>query len=161
MTDAAVRNGLLRGVGPTTSSKVAIIQYADDTIFFCEAKKKQIRNLLFIWQLYEWSSGLKINRNKSELLYLGRNDRLGRRLASILGCKLGVFPTRYLGLPFTTRRLRKEDWWPVIDKVEERIEEWQAELLSREGRLVLDNSVLANLPLCFFSIFRAHKWVIK
>ncbi len=39
MTEKAVGNRLLQCVGPTENSKVAIIQYADDTIFFCNAKK--------------------------------------------------------------------------------------------------------------------------
>lgn len=66
----AVCNGLLRGVGPIDDTKVAFIQYADDTIFFCEAKERQVRNLYFVWHLFEWASGLKINSSKSELFYL-------------------------------------------------------------------------------------------
>lgn len=58
---------------------------------------------------FEWASGLKINRSKSELFYLGRTIQQGERLAEILGCKLGAFPTRYLGLPLTNRRLCKSD----------------------------------------------------
>ncbi len=54
ITERDVSNNLLEGVGPNENSKVSIIQYADDTIFFCGAKSKQARNLLFIWQLFEW-----------------------------------------------------------------------------------------------------------
>ncbi|XP_020112123.1 uncharacterized protein LOC109726747 [Ananas comosus] len=131
VTNRAVCNNLLMGLGPTATSKVAIIQYADDTIFFCEAKRRQVRNLLFVWQLYEWASGLKINRDKSELLYLGSREDQGVRLAEVLGCKLGSLPIRYLGLPLSNRLLRKEDWWPIIERVERRVGGWQAKLLSQ------------------------------
>ncbi len=74
MIDRAVTNNMLRGVGPSEEAKIAIIQYADDTIFFCDAKVRQVRNLRFVWQLFEWASGLKINRSKSELFYIGNCD---------------------------------------------------------------------------------------
>ncbi len=154
-------NGLINGVGPKIEDKVALIQYADDTLFFCEAKRRQVRNLRFVWRLFEWASGLKVNLSKTELYYFGRREARGGRLAEILGCKRGYLPTRYLGLPLSTKRLRREDWWTVIEKIAKRIEGWQTKLLSQGGRLVLVNSVLSNLPLYFFSVFRAPKWVIR
>lgn len=90
LTDRAVSNNLFKGIGPTATSKFAIIQYADDTIFFCEAKSRQVRNLLFVWQLFEWASGLKINRLKSEVLYLGRHEEQGEQLRKPLGVSLGL-----------------------------------------------------------------------
>lgn len=161
LTTRAVSNNLLRGVGSTSANKIAIIQYADDTIFFCEAEDRQVRNLRFLWQLFEWASRLKISRSKSELFDLGRGASSGDRLVGIFGCKRGSFPFRYLGLPLSVRQLRKEDWWPIIGKIEKRIEGWQTKLLSQGGRLVLVNSVLSNLPLYYFSVFGAPKWVLR
>ncbi len=161
LLNEAVSNGLVKGVGPSAEAKVALVQYADDTFFFCEAKGKQVKNLRFVWHLFEWASGLKINLNKTELYYFGANEARGGGLAEMLGCKRGYLPTKYLGLPLTRTRLRKEDWWGVIDKIEKRIQGWQTKLLSQGGRLVLVNSVLANIPLYFFSVFRAPKWVIR
>ncbi len=84
LVDKAVGNHLRRGIGPTEEAKVAIIQYADDTIFFCEAKKRQIRSLRFMWQIFEWALGLKINRNKKELFYLGSGATRGEILVEII-----------------------------------------------------------------------------
>ncbi len=52
----------------------------------------------------------------------------------------------------TLRRLER-----IIDKIQRRIEEWKAELLSRGGRLTLVNVVLINIPLFYFFIFKAPK----
>ncbi len=104
LVDRAVSSNLLRGVGPTDSCKVSCIQYADDTIFFYEARLRQVRNLCFMLELFAWASRLKINKTKSELLYLGQEAGKGEWLAAALGCKLGSFPLRYLGLPLTNRR---------------------------------------------------------
>ncbi len=161
MTARVAGNGLLSPVGPNDRSKVSIIQYVDDTFFFCAAKKKLIRNLLFVWQLFEWASGLKVNRSKTELYYTGPHARRGERLADALGCKVGALPIQYLGLPLRVGSLRKDDWRPIISRVEKRLERWQAKLLSQGGQLFLVNSVLANIPLYFLSVFKAPKWVLK
>ncbi len=92
---------------------------------------------------------------------MGSKEGKAARLADILECKVGVFPTRYLGLPLSDRSLRKEDWRDVIARVRSRIDGWQAKLLSRGGRLTLFNVVLTSLPLYFFTMFKAPKWVVK
>ncbi len=159
LTDEAVRNKLWNGLGPTEDGRIALIQYADDTLFFCEARKKQLRNLKFVWQLFEWASGLKVNKDKTELFYTGSRVNRGTNLAHIVGCNAGALPTKYLGLPLSNKRPNKEVWSGVIGKIQRRIEGWQAKLLSRGGRLTLVNAVLTNIPLYLFSIFRAPKWV--
>ncbi len=156
MTTKAIQSGLFTGIGPTDDAKVSLIQYADDTIFFCGAKTRQVRNLRFVWHLFEWATGQKINKEKTELFYTGNLEGMGEKLARILGCKVGRLPIRYLGLPLSIGQPRKEDWWTMIDKIEQRIEGWQAKLLSQGGRLVLVNSVLSNIPLYYLSIFRAQ-----
>ncbi|OAY74298.1 putative ribonuclease H protein [Ananas comosus] len=120
-----------------------------------------MRNLLLIWKLFEWASGLKINMNKTELIYLCHNASRATRLADILGCRVGKLPFRYLGMTLHTKSLRKEDWAPLVNRIEARIEGWKAKLLSYGGRSVLINSVLSNLPLFYFAIFKAPKWVLN
>ena len=63
-----------------------------------------------------------------------------------LGTPIGTLPMRYLGLPLTKGRMLRTDWIPVIEKVERRLDRWQAKLLVGEGggRLVLVRSVLAG-----------------
>ncbi len=85
MTEKAISNRLFSGMGPATGCRVSIIQYADDTFFFCKAKLNEVRNLKFMWQLFERASGLKINLFKSELLYFGSQVGWGARLAGLIG----------------------------------------------------------------------------
>ncbi|OAY73430.1 LINE-1 reverse transcriptase [Ananas comosus] len=161
LTDGAATKNLICGIGPSDDSRVHIIQFADDTFFFCEAKKRFMRNLIFLWKLFEWASGMRINKDKSEIFYLGSAEGKASRLAHILGCKLGTLPTKYLGLPLTTRPPSKEDWRGIISKIQSRIDGWQAKLLSRGGRLVLVNAVLTNLPIHFLTVFHTPNWVVK
>lgn len=48
----------------------------------------------------------------------------------------------------------------IIQKIHNRIDDWQAKLLTRGGRLILVNVVLTNLPLYLLAMFKAPKWVI-
>ncbi len=82
---------------------------------------------------------------------------MGGEFGGYTGCKVGCLPIRYLGLPLMVGHLRKEDWWPIISRVEKRLEGWQAKLLSMGGRLILVNSVLENIPVYYLSIFKAPK----
>ncbi|OAY63461.1 putative ribonuclease H protein [Ananas comosus] len=116
----------------------------------------------YFWETtFEWVSGLKINMNKTELYYLGTNANRAKRLTDILGCRVGNLPFRYLGLPLHIKHLRKEDWAPIISSIEMRIQGLKAKLLSHGGRIILVNSVLSNLPLFYFAIFKAPQWVLN
>ncbi|OAY81165.1 putative ribonuclease H protein [Ananas comosus] len=133
----------------------------DDTIFFCQSTKQCMRNLRFLWKTFILASGLKINMDKSELYYVGSNPHRATRLAIILGCAVGNLPFCYLGLPLYHKRLRKEDWAIIINRINTRIEGWKAKLLSQGGRFTLVNSILTSLPLHCLSIYKAPQWVLQ
>ena len=67
--------------------------------------------------------------------------------------KIASLSIRYLGIPLAEGRLRARDWQPVMAKIEARLGGWQARLLSRDGRLVLMQSVLAVIPIYLMAIF--------
>lgn len=153
MTETTRKSNLLHGIGPSTDCQTVLIQYADDTIFFYQPTKQSMRNLWLLLKTFELVSGLKINMDKSELYYVGSNPHRVIKLANILGCAVGNLPFRYLGLPLYNKRLRKEDWAIVINRINLRIEGWKAKLLSQGGRLTLVSSVLTSLPLLSTFLF--------
>jgi len=51
--------------------KVNMLQYADDTVFFCEANVKSVFNIKVALNCFELSSGLKVNFMKSKISCLG------------------------------------------------------------------------------------------
>ena len=72
--------------------------FANDTLVFCEASQEQMVYLSWILMWFEAISGLKINLDKSEIFLVGRVDNV-EELVFELGCKVGAFPSYYLGLP--------------------------------------------------------------
>ena len=66
----------------------------------------------------------------------------------------------YLGLPIKMTSLTREDWQPLIERVEKRLATWKENALSG-GRLILVNSVLSSMPLYFMSFYYLSEWVIQ
>lgn len=114
-----------------------------------------------MWTIFEWTSWLKMNKDKVELFYIGERKNKVSKLAHILTFKVGEFRTKYLGLPLPSRTLRKEDCLGVTNKIQRRIDKWQVKLLLRGDKLTLVNAVLAKLPIHFLSIYKAPKWAIR
>ncbi|KAM7513904.1 hypothetical protein LguiA_003487 [Lonicera macranthoides] len=70
------------------------------------------------------------------------------------GCEIENWPLKYLGLPLGGNPNSLEFWNPVLEKVKKKLDGWKGGCLSRGGRLILIESVLASLPTYFLSIFR-------
>lgn len=70
----------------------------DDTLIFCNTNSENLRYLSWVFLWFEAISGLKVNRDKSEVIPVGRIESL-EDVVSMMGCRVGKFPTSYLGLP--------------------------------------------------------------
>jgi hypothetical protein len=140
---------------------LSILQYADDTILFLEDDLEKAKNLKLVLSAFEKLSGLKINFHKSELFCFGETKDLLPDYVELFGCKEGVMPFRYLGIPMCTRKLSNKDWSVVEERFQKKLSSWKGKLLSSGGRLVLINSVLSSLPMFMMSFFRVPKGVLK
>lgn len=135
--------------------------YADDTLFFLKPDLRQVQILKIVLTAFESISGLAVNMNKSELVTTITSQETGTELALAMGCKLGEFPMKYLGLPLSNKKLNKTAYLPLIQKFSNRLEGWAARNLSIAGRLILLNAVLSALPTYYMSCLKLPVWVIK
>jgi hypothetical protein len=81
--------------------------------------------------------------------------------ADIFTCPIGNLPMKYLGVPIDNKKLSKNLWCSMEEKMEKRLAGWQDRFLSLGGRLTLLNSCLFNVPLYMLSIYPAPKSVIR
>jgi len=95
-----------------------MLQYVDDTLFFCEANTKSIFNIKVILFCFEIASGLKVNFLKRRLGGLGMDTSSLQRFASILNCNVMVTPFVYAGLPVGGCHKRGACWNGVLEKVQ-------------------------------------------
>ena len=87
MLTKASENNLVNGLGPLQmNEKTKCLQYADDIIIFCKAKKKEINSLKIILYTFELLTGLKINFNKINIIDLGLSNEETEDYINMLGC---------------------------------------------------------------------------
>ncbi|CAL5343189.1 unnamed protein product [Camellia sinensis] len=154
--------GLVKGVEVGANGmRITHLQFADDTILFCEADRMEVSNIKRILRCFEISSGLKINYHKSVICGIGVDDGLLHEFASSLNCKHQKLPLSYLGLPLGANPSRRSTWQPVLDKFKQKLASWKRRLLCFAGRLTLIKYVLTNLPIYYLSLFRIPVGVAK
>jgi hypothetical protein len=103
---------------------------------------------------------MRINYNKSEMIPLGLDEAETPMFANLLGCAVGNFPIKYLGIPLHYTKLRREDFQPLIDKILKRIAGWRGKLLSYAARLTFIKAFLASFPIYLLSFFKFPKWAL-
>eukprot|EP00268_Persea_americana_P067692 TRINITY_DN9346_c0_g1_i4.p1 TRINITY_DN9346_c0_g1~~TRINITY_DN9346_c0_g1_i4.p1 ORF type:complete len:117 (-),score=18.76 TRINITY_DN9346_c0_g1_i4:161-511(-) len=94
---------------------VSHLQFAYDTLIFCDADLDHILNLKAILLCCEACSGLKVFF-KSEVIGVSMNDIQMGELADVMGCKIGSLPTSYMGLPLCLGAASRSLWNPVIER---------------------------------------------
>ncbi|GAU51064.1 hypothetical protein TSUD_300060 [Trifolium subterraneum] len=142
------------GVGRNEDLAISHLQFADDTLIIGKRSWSNIFSMKATLHLFELISGLKVNFHKSELIGINVKSSWLKEAASALNCKVGVFPTRYLGLPIGADPRKLRTWEPVINVLRKRLSSWKNLSLSLGGRLVLLKS-LSALPVYFLSFFKA------
>ena len=115
--DKAKAAGHIRGITPHLAggSGISMLQYADDTIIMVEGSETDISNLKFLLLCFQQMSGLKINFDKSDVMVMGYSPEDSLSIVNRLNCRLGSFPTTYLGTPFSDSRLA--DLRPTMTKL--------------------------------------------
>nr|XP_009622259.1 uncharacterized protein LOC104113707 [Nicotiana tomentosiformis] len=156
--DRAVGGGFLKGfsapIGVLSARRVSHLLFVDDTLVFCDADMDQLIYLKQVLQWFQIVSGFKINIGKCEIFPVGEVANIDA-LSYVLRCKVGSFPTTYLGLPLGTSHKDTTVWNPVIERVEKRLAGWQKRYLSKGGKEVLIKSTLSSMPTYYLSLLQA------
>ncbi|KAJ0858570.1 hypothetical protein HanRHA438_Chr13g0602451 [Helianthus annuus] len=82
-------------------------------------------------------------------------------MASILRCRVGCLPFRYLGLFVGANMNLTRNWEPIVDTFRRRLSIWKANKVSFGGRITLIRSVLSSLPTYFFSLYKPPMATIR
>lgn len=94
---------------------------------------EDLRIVKLILLLFEGMSGLATNFNKTCLFTSTMGTLPDDRAAKTLHCGVGLLPVKYLGIPISGRRPRRQDWEGLILKVSRRLSSWKVQHLSLGG----------------------------
>ncbi|WZZ87370.1 hypothetical protein YC2023_115949 [Brassica napus] len=108
-------------------------------------------------QFKNWS-GLDTNRTKSEIFYGGYSNIQMSVLGYLSGFKMGTFPTRYLGLPLSPKRISAATLQPFLERITSKLHSWTVKLLSFAGKVKMIYSVIYGMVNFWSSVFVLPKW---
>ena len=132
--ETGITEGFLVGGDRT---RVSLLQFADDTIFFSKASLDLLQNLKIILLVFGQVSGLKINLEKSTISGINTRHELLSSLASVLDCRVLEWPLSYLGLPLGGNPKTIGFWDPVVERISRRLDGWKKAFLSLGERITL------------------------
>ena len=130
-------------------------QYADDTTSFLR-NLRSLRAMLDAVSLYERGSGAKLNRSKSEAMWVGafrsRDDQpLGLTWVNkmkILGVFFGV-------------DVQRDNWEPKLSKLDKLLSRWKSRSLSMVGKSLIINVLGVSKLLYLARVLITPKWVLE
>lgn len=122
-------------------------------LVFFDGSEESLRGILEILEEFKQLSGLSINRDKTELMIDGGSHSLCQELAESLEIKQGALPVRYLGVLLSSKKMRKSDFKPLLDKIEARFNSWAVKHLSFAGKFQLIQAVIYSTITFWTSIF--------
>lgn len=152
---------LLQPIGGRQGIPHRLSLYADDAVVFLSPVATDLHVIKQILQLFGEASGLHTNLAKSFISPIRCNTEQTQLITNELTCAVSDFPCKYLGRPLSLRRPSRADFQPLIDKVANRLQAWQAGMMSQGGRLVLVRAVLTSIPVYSFMAFDPPLAVIK
>lgn len=115
---------------------------------FAEASVSQIRVIRKVLEKFCGASGQKVSLEKSLIFF---SENVHRDLANLISHESGIKGTKelgkYLGMPVLQKRINKETFGTVVERVSSKLAGWKRRFLSLAGRITLTKSVLSSIPV--------------
>jgi len=158
----ASKIGILEGVGVGLKNvEVKLLQFADDTLFFCQPRLQCVLTVKAILRSFEIVSRLKVNFHKSHVGAIALSEVDLVVFSNCLNSGCMVFPFKYLSMSIGGNPRRVEFWKPIIEKIKVRLPTWKGKTLSMAGRICVIKFVLTALSLFYFSFFKAPSFMFN
>ena len=128
--------------------------YADD-VFAVLKNLKSLEALLSLIELYEKGTGAKLNKSKTEAMWLGAwRFRADEPLGLTWVKKMKV-----LGVFFGTIPVEQDNWMPKINKLEKALNLWRSRSLSLLGKALIINVLGFSKLLYLAKVLLVPPWV--
>ena len=128
--------------------------YADD-VFAVLKNLKSLETLLSLIELYEKGTGAKLNKSKTEAMWLGAwRSRSDEPLGLTWVKKMKI-----LGVFFGTIPVEQDNWMPKINKLEKALHLWRMRSLSLLGKALVINILGFSKLLYLAKVLIVPSWV--
>ena len=130
-------------------------QYADDTTGFLK-DLRSLRVLLDVVSLYEKGSGAKLNRSKSEAMWVGSWKAREDQPFGLTWVK----KMKILGVVFGVIDVQRDNWEPKLSKLDKMLTLWKSRSLSMIGKSLIINVLGVSKLLYLARVLITPRWVI-
>ncbi|KAI5352872.1 Hypothetical predicted protein [Prunus dulcis] len=148
MLNKVVERGIVQGIrfsrdGPTLSH----LFFADDSILFLKAIKRNCNVVASILNSYSHASGQVINFEKSNVYFSPNTPQQFRETVEhIMHVNITENPGKYLGLPTMWGRSKREAMNFVKERMMSKVEGWKQKLLTQAGCEILIKVMAQAIP---------------
>ena len=157
------KNKNIKGIKVGTSEH-KISQYADDTSIFLDGSEKSLEELLKELEYFALISGLKVNFDKTQLVWIGSKKFDQTSIKTKWKLIWGKQTFKLLGINFNTdlSKMIKENYKPKIQALENMCRQWERRTLTPLGKITLIKVLMIPiLNHLFFTLPTPEEFVIN
>jgi hypothetical protein len=129
----------------TSKNSIKIAQFADDTIFYLKNNNSDISKVFTTLEEFSMISGLKVNKEKTEIIILGThiNKDLEKQFGQSIKENIKMLGVHLAKEKAATIEL---NYVPIFKKMEETMSDWRYRGLSLSGKItILKTMVISKL----------------
>lgn len=134
--------------------------YADDLLIMCRVKPQEAEVVnAYFKKYYEWF-GQQANMEKSSIVFSKNSSRRDKKfIKEILGFKEMGSNSVYLGNSLIMGKNKPKDFFKLKDRVRDRLDGWNKQLLSKVGKVTLLKSVVQAIPIYSMETFKIPRGI--
>eukprot|EP00253_Pinus_taeda_P009398 PITA_09398 len=134
-------------------------QFVDDIMIYCKATLQEVKRIKKILEIFMEGSGMEVNNDKSRTFFFNIAEPVKKHLTRVMGYRLGVLPTKYLGVMLDTSSLKLSNWQYIIEKIMKRLNNWTFRALNMASRVVLLKATIQAIPIYPLSVMATPKGI--
>lgn len=140
--------GLLHGCTIARGAPaISHLLFADDCYFFFKAERVEANVMKRILNRYENISGQMVNYSKSAVTFSANTSKEKRKeVCEQLGVGETQTPGKYLGMPMAVGRRKRATFSFLVEKVEQKLQGWDKQVLSKAGKVTLLKTAAQVIP---------------
>lgn len=128
--------------------------FVDDLMVFVDGQRLSVEGIIKVFDEFTGASRLEIIIEKTKINLTRCLDQTREDPTVIFPFKFGHLPVKYLGLPFLTKRMKKPDYEPLVERRKSKMGAWTGCYLSFAGRFQLLTLVILSIVNFWIALYR-------
>ena len=139
-----------------------LTQFADDTTLILDGSQHSLQSALNTLEIYRNISGLKMNKEKTKVIWIGRKKISKDKLNVSVDLEWGCTDFTLLGIEFSTNlpKIMEHNYAKALEKIKKLVKMWNSRYLTPFGKItVIKTNVLSQCVHLLSSIQRSDSFL--